>query len=245
LERRAVTRLNAFLAECGLASRRKGEALILAGRVKVNGKIVLAPYFGVAPETDAVECDGVPLTPVPKIYIAMNKPAGVVCAVTDKYDPVVVELLPPGIRAKRVFPVGRLDRDSEGLLLLTNDGLFAQSVQHPSKGVAKEYEALLNIEINARQLERWRAGFEIEGRFVRPLSAEVMPREPRARWLRVTVGEGLKREVRTMAKLAGFSIITLLRRRIGRLILKNLPAGQFVELSFSDVYTKITKGGSV
>ncbi|MDR2176389.1 MAG: rRNA pseudouridine synthase [Synergistaceae bacterium] len=238
-------RLNAFLAECGLASRRKGESLILDGRVKVNGKIVLAPYFDVAPETDAVECGGARVTPVPKVYVVMNKPAGVVCAVTDKYDPVVVDLLPPAVREKRVFPVGRLDRDSEGLLLLTNDGMFAQSVQHPSKGVTKEYEALLNIEIHPGQLERWRRGFEIEGKFVRPLSVEVMEKEPRARWLRVTVGEGLKREVRTMANLAGFSVTALLRRRIGRLTLKNLRAGQFVELSFSDVYTKIIEGGSV
>jgi 23S rRNA pseudouridine2605 synthase len=242
-------RLNAFLAGCGLTSRRKGEELILAGRVKVNGKIVLAPYFDVAPEADAVECGGVSLTLAPKVYIAMNKPAGVVCAVTDKYDPVVVDLLPPAAREKRVFPVGRLDRESEGLLLLTNDGAFAQSVQHPSKGVAKQYEALLNAAIDARRLERWRAGFEMEGetgkKFVRPLSVEVMPKEPRARWLRVTVGEGLKREVRTMAKLAGFGVITLIRRRIGRLVLKNLLAGQFVELSFSVLYTKITKGGSV
>jgi 23S rRNA pseudouridine2605 synthase len=238
-------RLNAFLAECGLTSRRKGEALILAGRVRVDGKIVLAPYFDVAPEANAVECDGVPLTPVRKVYIAMNKPAGVVCAVADKYDPVVVDLLPPALREKRVFPIGRLDRDSEGLLLLTNDGLFAQNVQHPSKGVKKEYEALLNIEINAKRLEHWRAGFEIEGKFVRPLSVEVMPKEPRARWIRVTVGEGLKREVRTMAKLAGFSVMALVRRRIGRLILENLHVGQFVELSFSDLYSKITEGGSV
>ncbi|MDR1649672.1 MAG: rRNA pseudouridine synthase [Synergistaceae bacterium] len=242
-------RLNAFLAGCGLTSRRKGEELILAGSVKVNGKIVLAPYFDVTPGTDAVECGGVSLTLAPKVYIAMNKPAGVVCAVTDKYDPVVVDLLPPEVREKRVFPVGRLDRDSEGLLLLTNDGAFAQSVQHPSKGVTKEYEALLNIEINARQLERWRAGFEIEGetggKFVRPLEVEVMPKEPRARWIRVTVGEGLKREVRTMAQLSGFRVVSLIRRRIGRLVLKNLPAGQFVELSFSVLYTRITKGGSV
>jgi 23S rRNA pseudouridine2605 synthase len=85
----------------------------------------------------------------------------------------------------------------------------------------------------------------MERKFVRPLSVEVMPKEPRGRWVRVAVGEGLKREVRTMAKLAGFSVITLIRRRIGRLILKNLPTGQFIELSFSDLYTKITKGGSV
>jgi 23S rRNA pseudouridine2605 synthase len=250
MRRSPAMRLNVFLAACGLTSRRKGEELILAGRVRVDGRIVLKTYFDVTPES-VVECDGVRLTPAPKVYIAMNKPAGVVCAVTDKYDPVVVDLLPPAAREKRVFPVGRLDRDSEGLLLLTNDGAFAQSVQHPSKGISKEYEVLLNIEINARQLERWRAGFRMrtepegEERFVRPLSVEVMPKEPKARWVRVTVGEGLKREVRTMANLAGFSVMTLIRRGIGRLILKNLQVGQFVELSFCDLYTKIIKGGSV
>ncbi|MDR1048460.1 MAG: rRNA pseudouridine synthase [Synergistaceae bacterium] len=237
-------RLNAFLADCGLASRRKAEEIVLAGRVKVNGKIVLAPYFPVEPDS-TVECGGVRLSPVPKVYIAMNKPAGVVCAVTDKYDPVVVDLLPGEIRSRRVYPVGRLDRESEGLLLLTNDGEFAQNVQHPSKGVTKEYEVLLNAGIDEKRLRRWRAGFETEGRIVRPLSVEVMPREPRARWIRVTVGEGLKREVREMAKSAGFGVAALIRRRIGGLVLENLGTGQFTELSFSDLYSKITEGGSV
>ncbi|MDR1978719.1 MAG: rRNA pseudouridine synthase [Synergistaceae bacterium] len=238
-------RLNAFIAECGVASRRKSEALIRGGKIRVNGKLVLAPYFSVAPEKDVVEYDGRSVTFLPKVYLAMNKPKGVVCAVTDKYDPVVVDLLPAEIKASRVFPVGRLDRDSEGLLILTNDGSFAQSIQHPSKGVTKEYEVLLNMEINDRHVARWRAGFEIEERRARPLAVEVMPREPHARWLRVEIGEGLKREIRTMAKLTGFRVLTLIRRKIGCLTLEKLQAGRFLELSFSDLCSRIFKGGSV
>jgi 23S rRNA pseudouridine2605 synthase len=237
-------RLNAFLADCGIASRRKSEVLVLEGRVRVNGKIVLAPYFNVS-ETDVVEYDGGRLALLAKVYLVMNKPVGTVCAVTDKYDPVVVDLLPEELRAARVFPVGRLDRESEGLLILTNDGAFAQRVQHPSNGVTKEYEVLLNIEINDKQLNRWRSGFEMENRQVKPVSVEAMPEEPRQRWVRVVVGEGLKREIRTMAHLAGFGVVTLIRRKIGCLTLKKLREGQFVELSFSDLYSKIFQGGSV
>ena len=238
-------RLNAFLAECGVAARRKSVDYILEGRVRVNGKIVLAPYFQVNPEDDAVDCDGVRLSILSKKYFAMNKPMGVVCAVTDKYDPVVVDLLPVSARDVRVFPVGRLDRESEGLLILTNDGEFAQNLQHPSKGVTKEYEVLLNLKINDKQLRRWREGFEMKGRRVKPVSIEVMQKEPRFRWVRVTIGEGVKREVRTMANLAGFGVEALIRRKIGGLILRQLKIGDFVELSFLDLCTRIFKGGSV
>ncbi|MDR1732033.1 MAG: rRNA pseudouridine synthase [Synergistaceae bacterium] len=238
-------RLNAFLADCGTASRRKSEELIHAGRVKVNGKIVLAPYFPADPDKDVVEVDGVRVLPCPKVYIVMNKPSGVVCAVSDKHDPVVMDLLPEKYRAQGVFPVGRLDRESEGLLILTNDGEFAQNVLHPSKGVVKEYEALLDGEIDEKRLNRWREGFEIQGRKIAPLSIAVMIREPRGRWVRLTIGEGLKREVRVMAKQAGFTVLRLIRRRIGVLTLMKLQKNQFVELSFSDLYTKIFEGGSI
>jgi len=240
-----MMRLNAFLAECGVAARRKSVAYVLEGRVRVNGKIVLMPYFQINPETDVVECDGRRISILSKKYFAINKPTGVVCAVTDKYDPVVVDLLPASARDARVFPVGRLDKESEGLLILTNDGEFAQSLQHPSKGVTKEYEVLLNIAINDKQLRRWREGFEIEGRRVRPISVEVMQKEPAARWVCVVIGEGLKREVRTMANLAGFGVEVLIRRKIGKLTLERLSAGDFVELSFLEMCTKIFKGGSV
>jgi 23S rRNA pseudouridine2605 synthase len=238
-------RLNAFMADCGVASRRKSEALILGGKIRVNNKIILAPYFTIDPDKDLVEYDGKLLKFLPKTYFVMNKPKGVVCAVTDKYDPVVVDLLPVKTKELRVFPVGRLDRDSEGLLILTNDGLFAQSVQHPSKGVTKEYEVLLNMEINGKQMARWKAGFEIEGRRARPLAIEVISREPHGRWVRVVIGEGLKREVRTMAKLTGFNVLALIRRKIGGLILEKLQVGEFLELSFSDLCSRIFQGGAV
>jgi len=225
-----------------MASRRKSESLVLAGQVRVNGKIVLAPYFPVT-EEDVVECAGKRLEFLSKTYLVMNKPPGVVCAVTDKYDPVVVDLLPSKLKAARVFPVGRLDRESEGLLILTNDGHFAQSIQHPSKGVTKEYEVLLNAEFNVKHLARWRAGFEIEGKWVKPLSVEPMQGEPRG--ARIVIGEGLKREIRTMAALTGFRVQALTRRKIGRLTLEKLGKGQFIELSFADLHTKISQGGSV
>jgi 23S rRNA pseudouridine2605 synthase len=238
-------RLNAFLASCGVASRRKTEDLIRGGLVSVNGRIVLAPFFQVEAGKDDVRCGGKPVSPSEHVYVVMNKPAGVVCAVSDKYDPVVVDLLPKEMREKRVWPAGRLDRDSEGLLVLTNDGEFAQSFLHPSKGVHKEYEALLNIGINDRQLARWRDGFEIEGHHAAPLSLSVMEREPRGRWVSVVIGEGLKREVRVMANMAGFSVQRLIRRRIGGMVLKKLSQGEFRDLSFSELYTKIFNGGEV
>ena len=104
---------------------------------------------------------------------------------------------------------------------------------------------LLNIGINERQMERWRGGFELEGRRVRPLELDRLDRDPEGRWLRIVIGEGLKREVRTMANLAGFSVQALIRRRIGRMVLKNLRPGELVELSFSELYTKIFEGGAV
>ena len=238
-------RLNAFLSECGVAARRKSVPYILEGRVRVNGKIVLAPYFQIVPEDDVVECDGRRLSILPKKYFVINKPVGVVCAVTDKYDPVVVDLLPASVRSMHVFPVGRLDRESEGLLILTNDGAFAQDLQHPSKGVAREYEVLLNLAINDKQLLRWKEGFEIEGRRVKPISVEVIKKEPKLHWVRVVIGEGLKREVRAMANLSGFGVQSLIRRKIGGLTLRRLKVGDFVELSFLDMCTKIFKGGSL
>ena len=237
-------RLNAFLASCGAASRRKSETIILSGRVQVNGKIVLAPFFDVDPDNDTVTLDRKPLTLSEHVYYVINKPAGYVCAASDKYDPVVVELIRD--YSGRLYPVGRLDKESEGLLILTNDGNFTQSILHPSKEIRKEYEALLNIPINAKQLERWRKGFEIEGGYnVKPVSINVMDREPINQWVSIVIVEGLKREIRLMAKGAGFRVEKLIRRKIGKMRLENLAAGEFMRLSFSELYTKIFNGGTV
>ncbi len=237
-------RLNAFLASCGVASRRKAEIFILEGRVQVNGKIVLAPFFQVDPDNDTVTLDRKALTFSEHVYYVINKPCGYVCAASDKYDPVVVDLI-PGHKG-RLYPVGRLDRDSEGLLILTNDGNFTQSILHPSKEIRKEYEALLNIPINEKQLARWRKGFELEeGRRVVPVSINVMDREPHNQWVSIVIIEGLKREIRLMAREAGFRVEKLIRRKIGGMKLENLRTGEFAGLSFSELYTKIFDSGIV
>lgn len=237
-------RLNAFLASCGVASRRKAEPLILSGRIRVNGKIVLAPFFQVDPDNDTVTIDQKPLTLSEHSYYVINKPAGYVCAVSDKYDPVVIDLIPE--RRGRLYPVGRLDRESEGLLILTNDGEFTQSILHPSHEIHKEYEALLNIPINDKQLSRWRKGFTLEGGHLAvPLSVKVIKREPFGQWVSVVIIEGLKREVRLMAREAGFRVERLIRRRIGNMVLDSLGAGEYVSLSFSGLYSKIFDGGTV
>ena len=237
-------RLNAFLSSCGVASRRKSEIIILEGRVQVNNKIVLAPFFQVDPDNDVVTLDKKPLTLSEHVYYVIHKPAGYVCAVSDKYDPVIVDLIPE--HKGRLYPVGRLDRETEGLLILTNDGNFTQSILHPSKEIYKEYEALLNIPINAKQLARWKKGFEIEaGRLVKPISINVMNKQPSNMWVSIVIVEGMKREIRLMAKQAGFNVKRLIRRKIGKMILEKLQPGEFVRLSFSDLYTKIFNGGVV
>ncbi len=237
-------RLNAFLSSCGVASRRKSETVILEGRVQVNGKIVLAPFFQVDPEKDFVTLDKKILKISEHVYYVINKPVGYVCAVSDKYDPVIIDLIPE--YKDRLYPVGRLDRESEGLLILTNDGNFTQSVLHPSKKIFKEYEALLNIPINEKQLERWRKGFEIEeGRCIKPININVMAQEPLNQWVSITIAEGVKREIRLMAKQAGFSVKRLIRRKFGAMKLAKLKSGEFIRLSFSELYSKIFNGGEV
>ena len=237
-------RLNAYIASCGVSSRRKAEIIILEGRVQVNGKIVLAPFFQVDPDNDIITLDKKKLNFSEHVYYVINKPKGYVCAASDKYDPVVIDLIPN--RKERIYPVGRLDRDSEGLLILTNDGNFTQSILHPSKEIRKEYEVLLNIPINIKQLERWKRGFEIsEGHHVKPLSINIMEREPVNQWVSIVIVEGLKREIRLMAREAGFRVERLIRRKIGKMRLERLSTGEFVSLSFSDLYTKIFNGGIV
>ena len=237
-------RLNKFVALCGVAARRKADTIILSGRVQVNGKIVLAPFFDVDAKKDTVTFDNREIKIAESVYYVINKPSGYVCASSDKYDPVVVDLITD--YDGKLYPVGRLDRDTEGLLIITNDGTFTQNVLHPSKKIHKEYEALLNIPINQRQVERWRKGVDTpDGRFVAPVSVEILDKEPAGRWVSIVIITGHKHEVKLMANGAGFSVEKLIRRRIGRMKLEKLKTGEYVNLSFSELYTKIFTGGIV
>ena len=249
-------RLNRYLAMCGIASRRKAEEVLAQGRVRVNGKIVLLPSLQVELGVTQVTLDDKLMLPERYLYLIMNKPAGYVCAVTDKYDSVIIELLPEKYR-RRIFPVGRLDRDTEGLIILTNDGDFAQRVSHPSFGITKEYEVMLDQPATEKALSRWRQGYSLkdsphwsggnfpDGHVVKPVKLEKIDKRDGKNWVRVVVGEGLKREIREMVRLTGYSTELLVRTKIGKLRLAALNPEDCKELEKEDLLRKISEGGEI
>ena len=135
-------RLNRYLAMCGAGARRKVEEFITGGRVKINGETVTEPGRQVFPG-DKVEFDGGDMSPVKETYLIFNKPAGILSAVEDSRERTVIDILPPAMDKLRLFPVGRLDRESEGLIILTNDGMFSQELIHPRNGFTKTYDVEL------------------------------------------------------------------------------------------------------
>ena len=250
-------RLNRYLAMCGIASRRKAEEVLEQGRVRVNGKIVLLPSLQVELGVTKVTLDEKPMLPEQYLYLVMNKPAGYVCAVTDKYDNVIIELLPEKYRKKRIFPVGRLDRETEGIIILTNDGDFAQQMSHPSFGVTKEYEVMLDQPITDKALSRWREGYALkdsshwhsenfpDDHIVKPIELTRVDKRDDKNWVRVVIGEGLKREIREMVRLTGYSTDLLIRTKIGKLRLAGLNSGDCKELEKEELLRKINEGGEV
>ncbi len=236
----APERLQKFLARAGVASRRHAEALILAGRVQVNGQPVTQLGAKVQPDTDAVQVDGRPVqVPAARIYLLLHKPAGVVTTASDPQGrQTVLDLLPPSLQAERLFPVGRLDLDSEGVLLLTNDGAFALRLTHPRYEQEKEYHALVRGRPTPAALEQLRRGLLLPGE-ARP-TAPAQARFLRAggddaSWLSVTLHEGRKRQVRRMLAAVGHPVLRLVRVRVGGLRLGDLPAGQWRALNAAEV----------
>ena len=171
-------RLNRYLAMCGAGARRKVEEFITAGRVRINGEIVDEPGRQVAPG-DVVELDGRELSPVEPTYLIFNKPKGVLSAVEDSRERTVIDILPPSMDRLRLFPVGRLDRDSEGLIILTNDGMFSQELIHPRNGFTKTYEVELRRPMDEPTLIQWTKGVDAEGVFLKPLSVRRLARKAR------------------------------------------------------------------
>jgi 23S rRNA pseudouridine2605 synthase len=236
-------RLQKLIAEAGIASRRAAERLIVEGRVSVNGAVVREMGATADPATDDVRVDGAPLrTPAAKTYLLLHKPPGYVATARDPHAlRTVMDLLPAG--TPRVFPVGRLDRESEGLLLLTDDGALAQRLLHPRYGLEREYAVLVRGKVAAPTLARLRAGVGIEGAHVTPLRVAVEPppaplpawTPPGAAWLRITLGEGRKREVRALCAAARLHVLRLLRVRFGPLALGDLPSGRIRPLTDAEV----------
>ncbi|MEO8288668.1 MAG: pseudouridine synthase [Chloroflexota bacterium] len=256
-------RLQKILAHAGVASRRAAEEMIQAGRVKVNGQIVTEMGSRANPTLDKIEIDGRPLEAPPDAkkghehtYIMLNKPLGAVSTARDPQGrPTVLDLVRPmaGESKKptpdprkpagqqeavqqRVYPVGRLDADTTGLLLLTNDGDLTFRLTHPRFGIEKEYRALVRGNPNADALKRLREGVEIEGEKTAPAQVDEVGKRGAQTWLRIVIHEGRKRQVRLMCASVGHPVIELQRIRFGPLVLGNLEPGKWRYLALHEVH---------
>ncbi len=241
-----MERLQKVLAHAGIASRRKCEELILARRVRVNGKIVSELGTQVDPERDRIEVDGARVRAEKKTYIVLHKPKGYLSDIDEARDkPLAIDLVPT---RERLYAAGRLDANSEGLLLLTNDGELAHRVTHPRYQHEKEYLALVEGEPTEETLARLQKGIWYEGDLLRVDSAKVAHHlDATARrqhwsdarrnetWLRIVLHEGKKREIRHLCGAVGHPVRRLIRVRIGPIELGALPVGEWRELSEREV----------
>ena len=217
-------RLHRYIAQCGVCSRRKAEELIAEGRVAVNGALVTQQGTKVT-EGDKVEVDGKRIRQQEFVYLVMYKPKGVLTAMSDDRGRRTVADILPRLDAV-VKPVGRLDMDTDGLLLFTNDGEMAKRLTHPSHGFEKEYEALVKGQPDERALERLRTGVRIERRKTSPARVEVISSAKNATKLRIVLKEGWKRQVRLMCEAVDCPVIELRRVRFGPLRLKGMQPGE-------------------
>jgi pseudouridine synthase len=228
-------RLHKLIANCGYSSRRRAELLIQAGRVRVNGKLVTSLGANVYPG-DRVEVNGEELSLPPRMTIAFHKPAGIITSTHDTHERLtVMDLLPRRLRDIGVLPAGRLDQDTEGLLVLTNDGDLAHRITHPSFETEKEYEALVEGKPGSRAVERLEKGVLIEGEWTSPARVTVLREEGRGARARIVIREGKKRQVRRMFEAVGHPVIELRRVRIGSLELGDLPSGEWRELGPEEI----------
>ena len=218
-------RLQKALAAAGLGSRRRCEEIIEAGRVEVNGRAaVLGDRIDI--QRDRVNVDGVPIEfVVEKRYFLLNKPPGYITTVKDtRRRPTVMDLL---CEEERLFPVGRLDRDTRGLLLITNDGYLAHKLLHPSRGVEKTYVVRASGQLSARGLSRLRKGISLEEGNTAPARVRVLKQDAKGCLLEMTIHEGRKRQVRRMCAAVGLEVDDLVRTRFGPLDLKGVEEGSY------------------
>lgn len=227
-------RLQKILARAGISSRRAAEELITAGRVAVNGQVVTALGSKADPERDAITLDNVPVRQATRnVYILLHKPAGYVTTMKDPQGrPVVTDLL-KGAK-ERLFPVGRLDYNTEGLLLLTNDGAWANTLAHPRHEVDKEYHVRVRGEVSHEQIESLTGGVVLEDGPTAPARVHQIKASDNNTWLSVVIHEGRFRQVRRMCEAVGLSVVRLKRVRYGSLSLGDLKPGEYRVLSDSE-----------
>lgn len=219
-------RLNHFLARSGVCSRRAADQLIAAGRVEVNGQLVTELGVRVDPQHDDVRCDGARVQPERPVYVLFNKPKGVVCTnARHEQKKRVIDFLPT-VRG-RLFTVGRLDLDSEGLILLTNDGAFALEMTHPRYGVPKLYAVLVRGRIEQQDLDKARGGVWLAEGPTTGMTVRVERTGKDRTYMKVTLREGKNREIRRVFAKLGYPVLELKRIRIGDLNLHGLGAGEW------------------
>lgn len=232
----ALERLQKIIAAAGIAPRRKAESLITAGRVTVNGQVVKVLGSKADSETDHIKVDGKLIRIKPKTYLLLNKPQGFLCTVSDPQGrPTVMDLIKPH---REVYPVGRLDYNTEGLLLLTNDGDFARLITNAGSHCPKTYEVKVRGIPSAEILEQMRRGMRYpDGKGLAPVGIEAFRREKQSRnsWFRMRLHEGKNNQIKNMFKLAGHLVVKLRRTAIGFLNETRLSPGQWRELTPGEV----------
>lgn len=237
--RHSVVRLQKFLADAGIASRRAGEQFILDGRVAVNGQTVRLLGSKVDPAHDQVTVDGKVVRAKKLIYVALNKPVGCVCSRKDELNrPTIYELLPK--EWETVQSVGRLDYNSEGLIFLTNDGQFALRLTHPRYGVRKKYLATVEGEVTPEMLEMFRRGVFHEGERLKVLAGKIISASRARSVVELELGEGKNREVRRLFESQALTVKKLQRTQIGKIRLGELKPGKWRTLNAVEIKTLTT-----
>ncbi len=220
-------RLQKIIAAAGITSRRAAEEMILDGRVSVNGVVVTELGTKADPATDRITVDGALLRPTEKLYyVLLHKPAGYVTSLKDPQGRQLVTELVQDVGA-RLFPVGRLDYNSEGLLLMTNDGEWANRLMHPRHQVDKEYHVRVRGKVDPQQVRRLTEGVELEDGRASGASVRVLKADQSNDWLSITIREGRNRQVRRMCSAVGLSVVRLRRIRYGNLTLGGLKPGEY------------------
>lgn len=226
-------RLNKYIADAGVASRRGADELIKKGKVKINGETVHELGIKIDAGKDVVEVAGSPIN-IPNqgekhaVYVALNKPRGYVCTTRRfKGEKNVLDLVTV---PQRVFPVGRLDKDSEGLLILTNDGMLADQLTHPRNGHEKEYRVTVGRQVSAADVEKLKRGVREGGELL--AAARV---QAKGNTLVIVLTEGKKRHIRRMLQTLGYTTTRLVRTRIGKLTLGSLPSGSWKETKRDEI----------
>lgn len=234
------TRLNKFLALAGIASRREADRIIAEGRVTLNGKTVETLGVQVDEQKDEVAVDGKRVNPKKNhLYLMLNKPSGYLVTAKDPFDrPIVMDLLPS--MKSRVFPVGRLDLDSEGLLLLTNDGELANRLMHPSYRVTKEYRVRVKPKPDPTALAALEKGVFLDGKRTAPARFRILTTTERGTFLKVNLHEGRKRELRRMLEYKGLRVLALKRVKLGSVSLGHLKKGEWRYLTREEI-TRLKK----